>query len=624
MFVKAEPVRGDSKPNPSSRKGGEAEKQAASFGATMITELNGERESKAVARGVSEAEQMGSGDVAKKTSTSGDQPVTRQKTDGGNAHDPSASSPAGVVRGHLEKGSAQGEASAGVSVATKSQIKGSTKGASVPHAMASMASAPAGGGKAQDSVGAQGDAVSSSQGGRGTPGVTTSKSGVSPFASEGGVAQAAPLGEKLPSGHSGGPQGDGVARGELPQSESAGAVAGRVPATRATTVAGDAMPGSQSGGAAVALRSSVHSPQTAAANHNAEARGEGHVAQGQGETVSGAKEGALKSDVPELFAGSGTASNNQRETSGAATRSNEQGNSVAEAVKANQPLSGSAIKVGRGVAMPHGSGQPGRVSNAEQKQIEAEAAASASVPQSGVGGVVTQKAAGRSADPGNIARTGIAAATPMGGGQGSRSSRFHGDMQHDRQDRFERSERFSLSGGSTSVDGVSEVAQFRGEVAAALNRVSNQMDSVTAETEALRSFVEKLGGRVRGLVEQDGGQIRVELKPEGLGRVMLNCRVQGDQIGLEIIADNRAVRSLLSEQGDALREMLNRQGFGLQGFDVRTRDDGRREHSGSRQGQQEISGGAAVKGVESAVGEAEAVDAAAIMRSRHAGVWMVA
>lgn len=71
-------------------------------------------------------------------------------------------------------------------------------------------------------------------------------------------------------------------------------------------------------------------------------------------------------------------------------------------------------------------------------------------------------------------------------------------------------------------------------------------------------------------VKPGNQQITLTLSPDGLGELKLNLNLQGQKLSVEIVTENRAVRDVIVQHTDALKESLARQNITMESFDVTT------------------------------------------------------
>ncbi len=79
---------------------------------------------------------------------------------------------------------------------------------------------------------------------------------------------------------------------------------------------------------------------------------------------------------------------------------------------------------------------------------------------------------------------------------------------------------------------------------------------------------ERVADAVRLSAVRGGGEIRLQLEPEGLGHIDVRLHVQGDGVRAVIVAEHEATRALLTSQQQVLHEALQRSDLRLSGFSV--------------------------------------------------------
>src|SRR5262249_4027263 len=82
--------------------------------------------------------------------------------------------------------------------------------------------------------------------------------------------------------------------------------------------------------------------------------------------------------------------------------------------------------------------------------------------------------------------------------------------------------------------------------------------------------VERCLGRrtARPAVGRDGGEMRLEVTPEGLGRVEVHVVVREDAVHASLTAQHDHVRAALAAERPALAQALERANLRLEGFNV--------------------------------------------------------
>lgn len=68
----------------------------------------------------------------------------------------------------------------------------------------------------------------------------------------------------------------------------------------------------------------------------------------------------------------------------------------------------------------------------------------------------------------------------------------------------------------------------------------------------------------------DGNQIRLQLRPAGLGELQITMRMDDQKLRVEILAENKAVKTALLEHADTLKDVLAKQHITVDRFDVGT------------------------------------------------------
>jgi flagellar hook-length control protein FliK len=71
-------------------------------------------------------------------------------------------------------------------------------------------------------------------------------------------------------------------------------------------------------------------------------------------------------------------------------------------------------------------------------------------------------------------------------------------------------------------------------------------------------------------VRVDGNQIRLQLRPADLGELQITLRMDDQKLRVEILAENKAVKTALLEHADTLKDVLAKQHITVDRFDVGT------------------------------------------------------
>jgi flagellar hook-length control protein FliK len=81
-------------------------------------------------------------------------------------------------------------------------------------------------------------------------------------------------------------------------------------------------------------------------------------------------------------------------------------------------------------------------------------------------------------------------------------------------------------------------------------------------------------------VKTGNNQIVLRLSPENLGELKVNMSMDGQNLKVEIVAENHMVRDALLQNTDSLKESLARQNISMQSFSVTTGNPGQRQQQG--------------------------------------------
>jgi flagellar hook-length control protein FliK len=111
------------------------------------------------------------------------------------------------------------------------------------------------------------------------------------------------------------------------------------------------------------------------------------------------------------------------------------------------------------------------------------------------------------------------------------------------------------------------------EAAAAAPREGGALHSSTGEGThghgiRGREIVSQLAQEVVRHGAAGNGEITIRLRPEELGELRLNIRLENQKLHVDVVAENRGVRDVLLDNVQTLRESLERQNVRMERFDV--------------------------------------------------------
>lgn len=141
---------------------------------------------------------------------------------------------------------------------------------------------------------------------------------------------------------------------------------------------------------------------------------------------------------------------------------------------------------------------------------------------------------------------------------------------------FAGSERHGMNAEASTQSGTAIKANFAETLAA--DRTMRMADRV----ERLQDLVGRIDEHVLSMISDKGRSMTIQLTPENLGRVSLNCLENGKNISVEIVVENNAVRTLMQQQESALKDMLTQAGYRMTQFDVRSQSDGANSRHANR------------------------------------------
>ncbi len=137
-----------------------------------------------------------------------------------------------------------------------------------------------------------------------------------------------------------------------------------------------------------------------------------------------------------------------------------------------------------------------------------------------------------------------------------------------------------LQGGAGDSDGLDQasVPAIGQDSAAEPGAVSPLPGPTSVNTEGSRTDgpvgIARLPQAITQLVREQGGEVRIELSPEGLGEISIRISLGADgEVSIEIEADNDRAATVLGRLHESLEASLRNEGIELDGFDVRHGSD---------------------------------------------------
>jgi flagellar hook-length control protein FliK len=84
--------------------------------------------------------------------------------------------------------------------------------------------------------------------------------------------------------------------------------------------------------------------------------------------------------------------------------------------------------------------------------------------------------------------------------------------------------------------------------------------------------MQKIAEQTQILVQKGGGEMKIQLSPEGMGDVLLKVKVQGGQVGVEMTTDNHHAKKLIESSIADLKQGLTDQKLNLETIKVDVAD----------------------------------------------------
>jgi flagellar hook-length control protein FliK len=100
-----------------------------------------------------------------------------------------------------------------------------------------------------------------------------------------------------------------------------------------------------------------------------------------------------------------------------------------------------------------------------------------------------------------------------------------------------------------------------------------RFEAIIQRVERLQQLVENFEQHLSKLADQQGGSMSLELTPQALGRMTLNCDIKNGVMTLELVADNENARAVLANHAQAIRDLVQNSGYALAHLDVRARGE---------------------------------------------------
>jgi flagellar hook-length control protein FliK len=103
--------------------------------------------------------------------------------------------------------------------------------------------------------------------------------------------------------------------------------------------------------------------------------------------------------------------------------------------------------------------------------------------------------------------------------------------------------------------------------------VNPRFEAIVQRVERLQQMVENFEQHVTSLASLQGGTMTIELTPQALGRLTVNCDIKDGAMTLELVADSANARNVLADHAQAIRDVVQSSGYTLAQLDVRTRGE---------------------------------------------------
>lgn len=124
-------------------------------------------------------------------------------------------------------------------------------------------------------------------------------------------------------------------------------------------------------------------------------------------------------------------------------------------------------------------------------------------------------------------------------------------------------------------DNLMPMQDMRGQVKAEHQKVASFSSRPVAAEPARENVSEQVMQQVKDRLAQHdvkpgSQQITLTLSPDSLGELKMNLNLQGQNLSVEIVTENKAVRDSIVLHADALKDSLGRQNIIMESFDVTT------------------------------------------------------
>ncbi len=100
-----------------------------------------------------------------------------------------------------------------------------------------------------------------------------------------------------------------------------------------------------------------------------------------------------------------------------------------------------------------------------------------------------------------------------------------------------------------------------------------RFEAIIQRVERLQQMVQNFEQNLSTLAQQQGGTMTIELTPQALGRLTVNCDIKDGAMTLELVADSEGARSVLANHAQAIRDVVQNSGYSLAHLDVRARGE---------------------------------------------------
>ena len=102
---------------------------------------------------------------------------------------------------------------------------------------------------------------------------------------------------------------------------------------------------------------------------------------------------------------------------------------------------------------------------------------------------------------------------------------------------------------------------------------TSRFEEMAQRVERLQEAAAQFQPGISALAQKGGGSMSIELAPEALGKMTLDCEVKDGTMSLKLVAESDTARDVLTNHAQAIRDVVENAGYALTQLDVQTRSE---------------------------------------------------